>query len=111
MLRLSFRQQVLTGFAVSIVLVFVVALLSYNSIRQLEDDTRWVNHTQQVIRNSTDLLQSLIDGETAMRGYCATNKPVFLEPYNASLPGIRTDIDSLRHLVSDNPVEVKRVDS
>ncbi|MDB5157794.1 MAG: Signal transduction histidine kinase, partial [Mucilaginibacter sp.] len=39
MLKLSFRSQVLVGFAVSIVLVFIVGILSYNSIDQLENDT------------------------------------------------------------------------
>jgi len=111
MLKLSFRQQVLTGFAVSIVLVFIVAILSYRSIQQLEDDNRWVNHTQQVIHNSTDLLQYLIDAETAMRGYCATNKPVFLDPYNSAIPLITVNIDSLRSLIKDNPIEVRRIDS
>ncbi len=111
MLKLSFRQQVLTGFAASIVLVFVVGFLSYNSIKQLEDDNQWVNHTQQVIHNSTDLLQHMIDAETGMRGFGATNKPIFLDPYKAALPQINISLDSLGHLISDNPIEVKRVDS
>jgi len=102
---------VLTGFAVSIILVFIVATLSYRSIQQLEEDNGWVNHTQQVIHNSTNLLQYLIDAETAMRGYCATNKPVFLDPYNSAVPLITVNIDSLKSLIKDNPIEVKRVDS
>ncbi|OCX53702.1 hypothetical protein BEL04_05250 [Mucilaginibacter sp. PPCGB 2223] len=111
MLKLSFRQQVLTGFGVSIILVFIVAILSYRSIQQLEEDNKWVNHTQQVIDHSTDLLQYLIDAETAMRGYCATGKPAFLEPYNSSVPLVTVGIDSLKKLISDNPLEIKRVDS
>jgi CHASE3 domain sensor protein len=56
MVKFSFRQQVLTGFAVSIVLVFVVGILAYNSIRQLEEDNTWVDHTEHVIKSSTNLL-------------------------------------------------------
>ena len=33
MFKFSFRQQVLAGFVVSIILVLVVGILSYNSIR------------------------------------------------------------------------------
>ena len=49
MFKLNFRNQVLAGFAVSIVLVLVVGVLSFKSIKQLEGDTVWVNHTQTVI--------------------------------------------------------------
>ncbi|WP_448698530.1 response regulator [Mucilaginibacter sp. AW1-3] len=111
MLKLSFRQQVLTGFLVSILLVFVVAFLSYNSIQKLEEDNKWVNHTQRVIHSSTDLLQYMIDAETGMRGFGATNKPVFLDPYKEALPAIKSSLDSLGNLISDNPIEVRRVDS
>ncbi len=45
MLKFSFRNQVLAGFAMSIVLVFVVAVLSYKSIQKLEADGTKVQHT------------------------------------------------------------------
>jgi CHASE3 domain sensor protein len=77
MLKLSFRNQVLAGFAVSIVLVLLVGFLSVKSINQLEDDTNLVEHTQKVIKTSTNLLQQLIDAETGMRGYSATGKVIF----------------------------------
>ena len=86
MFKLSFRNQVLAGFAVSIVLVVLVGVLSYKSITQLEDDTVWVNHTQKVIKTSNNLLQLLIDGETGMRGYGATANKDFLDPYNVAVP-------------------------
>ncbi|WP_295719470.1 response regulator [Mucilaginibacter sp.] len=111
MLRFSFRQQVLAGFIVSIILVLVVGVLSYSSIRQLEEDNVWVNHTQNVIKSSTNLLQHLIDAETGMRGYGATAKKVFLEPYNEAMPRIDQDLQDLRTLTKDNHAQQKRIDS
>jgi CheY-like chemotaxis protein/signal transduction histidine kinase/CHASE3 domain sensor protein len=111
MLKLSFRNQVLAGFAVSIILVFIVGVLSYNSINKLESDTGMVEHTQRVIKTSTNLLQQLIDAETGMRGYAATDKRTFLDPYNAAIPSINSDLSDLRGLIPDNPIQVKRVDS
>lgn len=111
MFKLSFRNQVLAGFGVSILLVILVGILSVNSINQLEDDTVMVDHTQKVIKTSTNLLQQLIDAETGMRGYCATNKKDFLQPYNEALPKVHSDLEDLRGLISDNPVQTKRVDS
>jgi CheY-like chemotaxis protein/CHASE3 domain sensor protein/GAF domain-containing protein len=111
MLKYSFRRQVLAGFVVSIILVFAVGFLSYRSIKQLEDDNKWVDHTQKIIRNSNNVLQFMIDAETGMRGYGATGNKAFLEPYNAAIPKIGTRLDSLKDLTVDNPPQVKRIDS
>ena len=111
MFKLSFRQQVLTGFAVAIVLVFIVGILSYRSINQLEDDQQWVDHSQQVIKTSNNILQYLIDAETGMRGYAATNKPVFLDPYNAGLPRITQSLTTLQSLTQDNAVQQQYIDT
>jgi len=111
MLKLSFRNQVLAGFAVSIILVVIVGTLSYKSINQLEDDTVWVDHTQKVIKTSNNLLQLLIDGETGMRGYGATANKDFLDPYNVAVPRINENLTALGNLIQDNPAQLKRVDS
>ncbi|MCR8557082.1 response regulator [Mucilaginibacter sp. BJC16-A38] len=111
MLNFSFRQQVFAGFAVSVILVLLVGTLSYKSINQLEGDSNMVEHTQKVIKTSTDLLQLMIDAETGMRGFIATNKPSFLDPYNAALPSIKSDIETLKDMVTDNLLQVRRVDS
>jgi len=111
MLKLSFRNQVLTGFIISILLVLAVGALSYKSINQFKDDTGWVEHTQKVINTSNNLLQLMVDAETGMRGYGATGEPVFLDPYNASVPKIHSDVNQLKELIQDNPIQVRRVDS
>ena len=110
MFKLSFRNQVLAGFAVSILLVFVVGYLSFSSINQLEDDTVLVDHTQKVIRTANNLLQQLVDAETGMRGYAASGRAVFLDPYNAALPEVHNNLEDLRSLTSDNSIQAKRVE-
>ncbi len=111
MFKLTFRNQVLLGFAISIVLVFVVAVLSYNSINKLEDDNVKVAHTQSVIKTANGLSQALIDAETGMRGYCATGKAQFLDPYNAALPAIDNNLNKIQDLIQDNPIQKKRVET
>jgi CheY-like chemotaxis protein/signal transduction histidine kinase/CHASE3 domain sensor protein len=111
MFKLNFRNQVLAGFAVSIVLVLVVGVLSFKSIKQLEGDTVWVDHTQTVIKKTNSLLQLLIDGETGMRGYGATANKKFLDPYNDALPKVTETLGQLSNLVVDNPIQAKRIDS
>ena len=109
MFNFSFRQQVFVGFAVSVVLVFIVGFLSYRSINQSKADAALVDHTQKVIRTSDELLQLLIDAETGMRGYAANGKKAMLDPYYAALLQINNDLGELKNLVQDNDVQVKRM--
>jgi CheY-like chemotaxis protein/CHASE3 domain sensor protein len=111
MLKLSFRTQVIAGFAVSLVLVLLVGILSYSSISQLEEDTVWVDHTQKVIKTTNNLLQLLVDSETGMRGYGATANKSFLDPYNEAVPRITESLSQLSSLTSDNPTQTKRIES
>ncbi|MBE9583052.1 response regulator [Mucilaginibacter sp. JRF] len=111
MVKLTFRTQVLIGFAVSFILLVVVSIMSYNSINRLEDDTVSVDHTQKVIKTSTGLLQFIVDGETGVRGYCATGKKQFLDPYNVSVPKVRKSLYDLSDLLVDNPGQLRRVDT
>lgn len=99
MLKLNFRTQVLIGFAISILLVFVVGVFSYRSITQLQDNQSAVEHSQDIITTSRNVLQNLVDAETGMRGYVATSKPKFLDPYNAALPRISQNLSKLESLV------------
>src|ERR1700749_4060013 len=110
MFKMSFRGQVLTGFAVSIILVLIVGVLSIISINQLEDDTIMVEHSQQIVKSSNNLLELLIDAETGMRGYAATGNKVFLDPYNTAVPNITVDLNDLRALTANDPLQEKKVE-
>jgi CHASE3 domain sensor protein len=82
MFKLNFRNQVLAGFAVSIVLV----LSCWRIVVQKHQATgrRYClgRPYTKVIKTTNNLLQLLIDGETGMRGYGATANKKFLDPYN-----------------------------
>ena len=103
MLKLNFRTQVLIGFALSIVLVFIVGIFSYRSITQLQDNQSAVEHSQEIITTSRNVLQNLVDAETGMRGYVATAKPKFLDPYNSALPRISQNLSKLEILIIKDP--------
>ncbi len=111
MFKMSFRQQVFTGFAVSVFLVIIVAILAYKSIDQLENDMVVAEHAQSVIDTSDGLLQHLTDAETGMRGFCATDGKVFLDPYYAALPIINEEAAKLKSLTRNNVRQSQLVDN
>src|ERR1700733_13062017 len=111
MIKFSFRQQVLYGFVISLLLVFAIFYFSYNSINDLRGYERLVEHSETVIKTATSVRSLLLDGETGQRGYVASEKEIYLHPYNESVPKVSPALAQLRTLIADNPVQVKNVDS
>lgn len=111
MLKFSFKQQILTGFAVSLIFVFISAIASYLSIKSLNDSYTWVDHTQDVTKTAERLEIELLNAETGLRGYVLTEKEYYREPYVKSIDKIMPLIDKLQNLVSDNKAQETRIDS
>ena len=91
----------LAGFVVATVAVAVIALFSYNSLRETAELREQVTHDVDVIDTLQTLLATLIDAETGQRGYLITGTESFLEPYAAAqvaLPGV---LAKARALVAD----------
>ncbi|MBB2146950.1 response regulator [Pedobacter sp. LMG 31464] len=111
MFKLSFKQQVLTGFTVSLLFVVISALVSYLSINSLRENTNWQAHTYEVIDLSKKIELHILHTETGMRGYVITQNRDYLDPYHEHLDQILPAIADLKKLVNDNPKQVDNVDS
>lgn len=111
MFKFNFKQQVRVGFVVSLIFVLVSAITSYFSVKSLERDSSWQNHTYQVINASERISLTLTTAESSIRGYILSQREVYLAPYQKNTELARTSIKDLRNLVKDNPIQVKRTDS
>jgi signal transduction histidine kinase/CHASE3 domain sensor protein len=111
MLNLSFRQQVLTGFTISLLFVLLSAVSSYLSIKDMEESVKWQNHTHEVINLTQQIETELLNSESGLRGYIITQKAAYLTPYSKFSTKILSSISELGNLVNDNPVQHKKADS
>lgn len=107
--QLQTRQKILLGFSVPLLLMIVIATLVYFSIGKLTDDTKWVQHTHQVITDGQELAKLMIDMETGERGFLITGKESFLEPFEKAQKVWDSRISDLKLLVADNPVQILRL--
>lgn len=110
MVKLNFRSQVVLGFIISILLVLLVGFFSYRSIGQLQQDEQEIEFSQQIIQTSNHVLQLLVDGETGVRGYVATNKVVFLDPYKSALNRLNDDLTRLKTFVARDKQQQADID-
>lgn len=111
MFKLTFKQQVLTGFTVSLLFVLVSAITSYLSVQKLNDDTKWQNHTYEVINLAKNVETHVLNAESALRGFILTERRSYLNPYNSSAPRILETIQDLDILINEDAIQQDRVDS
>jgi len=79
------------------------------SSRAVAEATDWVSHTHEVQRRLEEVLSLLKDVETGQRGFLLTGDHAFLTPYEDAQPRVRSMIDQLRELTSDNPAQQQRL--
>ena len=84
--------------------VVFIAVIAY-----LLSVIQWVGHTDRVINNANESLKLSIDKETGMRGYLLTGEAHFLDPYELAKPRIAAQMQTLRELVADNPIQLDRL--
>jgi CheY-like chemotaxis protein/CHASE3 domain sensor protein len=111
MFRLTFRQQVVTGFTISLLFVLLSALTSYISIRSTAEDAAWESHTHDVIDSAKEVELLLLNAETGMRGFILTQRTSYLDPYHQHVDQIIPKIKALEKLTADNPGQQEKMDS
>jgi CheY-like chemotaxis protein/CHASE3 domain sensor protein len=111
MFKLSFKQQVMTGFGFSLLFVLLSAITSYQSVKSLAQDARWQSHTYEVINITEKIETQMLNSEASLRGFILTQKNEFLDPYNANIDKIAPTIGELGILVEDNSRQSLRVDT
>ncbi|GAB3809412.1 hypothetical protein GCM10028819_51010 [Spirosoma humi] len=105
----SVIRQLQTVFSFSTLLLLISLSASYYSIQQLIRNSELVNHTNQVLVESENIISYTKDAETGQRGYLVTLDPLFLQPYTGSLEKIEASHNRLVDLTADNPTQQKHL--
>ncbi len=73
-----------TGFALALLALLLVGIVSYRSTNVLITSSQSVAHTHEVLERLRLLLATLRDGESGQRGYLITGEDPYLEPYTTA---------------------------
>ena len=107
----SVIRQLQVVFSVSTLLLLISLAASFYSIQKLIQNSELVNHTNQVLIESENIISYMKDAETGQRGYLVTLDPAFLQPYTGSYERVKTSYDRVRVLAVDNPAQQKNLDA
>lgn len=103
----SFRKNLHKAFLFSIVLLFCSSIASFVAIQQSNNSAKWVNHTEKVKESLEQLISTMKDAETGVRGYLITGDPETLEPYTGSYKRTIISFNSIKQLTRDNEQQQK----
>ena len=100
------RVPLLLGISLSLHAAAAIALTV--NLTRLRESFTWVQHTNEVMRQLSDVERALLTAESGERGYLLTRDTSYLESYNraqAEMPGL---LAALQKLISDNPAQTQR---
>src|SRR5690606_6434964 len=94
-----------------IVLSLVDSYINYMLSQKVNKNTVFLANSEAVIRNSTKLHKSIIDMQSAFRGFLLTEDEDFLEPYYRGLKIIPALFVEQEKLVKNSELQQMRLDS
>ena len=111
MKKWSLEKNIQAGFAISLAILAIVAVLSFRNILQQVKGADWVAHTYQVMGEMHKLTVELVDAETGQRGYIITGDERFLDPYSSAIANHDDHLRRVTDLTRDNPSQQQRIAS
>jgi CHASE3 domain sensor protein len=93
------------GLVVPCLLISIPAVLAYRAQQQQTDSFHWVAHTIEVQHQLQRLLTLTLDAESNQRVLLLTSREGYLLAYERAVDAIPLQVDALRRLTADNPVQ------
>ena len=103
------RFSVVIGFLALVVVLAVNALVTRYQVGSQVEAHYWVEHTQQVALQLSEIDSLLTQAESGQRGFLYTGNEQYLGSYNRASVEVESDISRLAELTADNPVQQPRI--
>ena len=104
------ESKIVAAFFVALLALILVGAATYLNARNLLDRNNLVVHTYQVISRIDNIFGSLDEIESGARGFLLTGKADYLQPYQTGMDAVGGQIDELRRLTADNPIQQRNID-
>ena len=108
--NLPISIKMLMTFVVILVISLALNIVSFLSTNTQEDATKWTVHTYEVLSAVDEVVASMVNQETGVRGYLLAGDETFLEPQRAGAQQFEAAFKKAKSLTSDNPVQQARFD-
>ncbi|QYO63247.1 CHASE3 domain-containing protein [Leptolyngbya sp. 7M] len=103
-------KRVTVGYAVALMLLGGLGLISHLNTSQLRQSARQVNQTQAAVQNLNDLLLALSEADYSRRGYYLYSDATELETYQTAVEPIKPLLDQLHQSLRPFPDQLEQLE-
>ncbi len=107
--KLSNEFLLRTGFTISILVLFYVSFISYDTNKALIRNANWVDHTHELIRRFNNILISVKDAQLAQKDYLITNDEKHLANYYPAHEMMNSELITIKSLIIDNSSQLENI--
>jgi signal transduction histidine kinase len=97
------------GLSAGLVIIILIGAASYYNELRYTESRDWQIHTYEVIQRLERTFSILQDAETGQRGYVLTGQSSYLQPFYDAVDQVKSEMDSLSKLITDNPRQQERL--
>ena len=108
---MKLSTQILLAFSAIILLSLADSYTNYMLSQKVEHNLKYLQRSENIIRNSNRTHKAIIDMQSSFRGYLLTDDTTFLDPYHSGLKLVPEYISSQKKLVKNNQKQQAILDS
>ena len=108
--KIDLNRKIRIGLGFSLLILTLSSIISFYSIIKLIEQSKMVDHTNEVMINLENIISLMKDAETGQRGFLFTKKERFLDPYYGTEKKVWAIYNKTKQLTSDNPVQQQTLD-
>lgn len=107
---MNFKNNLLYGLGLSLLLLLMSSVASYISIKNLIDSSGMVRESNETIKNINNVFSLVKDAETGQRGYLLSGDQAFLTPYNNAKAKIAQAVTELNNEITYSPQQAQNLE-
>ena len=107
--KLSISRKVIIGVAFTLVMLGLIALISFLSTRRFLNVSAQVTETREILERSERVQRYFMEMESGVRGFLLSGDDRFLVPYDHGQSFIIQELQTLRALTADREDQLARV--
>ncbi|UVW27723.1 methyl-accepting chemotaxis protein [Massilia sp. H6] len=107
--NLSIKTKLTLGLAAIVAILLFLLALAYDNSQKLADANRWDRHTLEVLAASNNIGTSVLEVQSAVRGFLLTGNEALIAPLNADYAQAKLHLATATRLTQDNPLQQDRM--
>ena len=108
--NLPIRYKIILAIGLLLGLFLFTSLINAVSQSRQNETRRWADHTYQVLLNIDALQRTALAGQIGLRGFLISHKASELERVKTGVMQFLQQLQQLRQLTADNPMQQLRID-